>query len=1168
MKLDNKIFDWSGKLVVSGTPEGFDSWVLAEIARNTAKQSSGCVLHVARDDTRLAVMRDALQFFSPDITVLTFPAWDCLPYDRISPNTEIASRRMAALAGMLAHLHGGSRSSEPIIILTTVNAALQKVPARAALRDSSFVTAKGQAANIDVLIDYLSKNGYTRSSTVMEPGEFAVRGGIVDIFPPAREVPVRLDFFGDEVESIREFDSETQRTIGPIDHLAIVPVSEVPLDETGINRFRSGYRAEFGAVINDALYEAVSEGRKYQGMEHWLPLFHDQMETLFDYIPDGIVTLDNLTEEARKARLDMIEDYYRARRGNDEEDTTFNDAAYKPLAPSRLYLSENSWQEIIQKRNVRQLLPFDSPDGTEKADAGAKLGRNFAPERGQDGTNIFDSLANHILELRKRGQKVFIASYSEGARDRMEIVLNDHGIERTVRADSWSGAMQMPEEAITLFVLGLEHGFETDRVTVIAEQDILGDRLVRPRKKSRKAENFLTEAASLTTGDLVVHVDHGIGQYHGLETVEVTGAPHECLLILYSGGDKLYLPVENIELLSRFGGEESGVQLDKLGGSGWQSRKAKLKQRIREIAEELIKVAAARALKVTDPISPPAGIYEEFEARFPYEPTEDQQRAISDVEEDLGSGRPMDRLVCGDVGFGKTEVALRSAFIAAMSGRQVAVVVPTTLLARQHYKEFVERFKGWPLRIAQLSRLVSGKEAIATKKELSEGQVDIVIGTHALLGKNISFKNLGLVIIDEEQHFGVKHKERLKELKSDIHVLTLTATPIPRTLQLAMNGVREMSLIATPPVDRLAVRTFVLPFDQVTVREALLREHYRGGQTFYVCPRIADLEEIEVFLRDFVPEVKVATAHGQMAAGDLDRIMNAFYDGQFDVLLSTTIVESGLDVPTANTMIVHRADMFGLAQLYQIRGRIGRSKIRAYAYLTTPQRKPLTPAAEKRLKVLQSLDTLGAGFSLASHDLDIRGAGNLLGDEQSGHIKEVGFQLYQDMLEEAVAQLREGGNLDTVGEQWSPQINLGMAVLIPDHYVPDLNVRLSLYRRLSEVEDKTEMEGLAAEMIDRFGPLPNEVKQLMNIVTIKKQCRIANIEKIDAGPKGAMISFRNNEFPNPAALLGFIQQESRTIKIRPDQKLVARRNWSTEKDRLQGAFYLVRDIAKLVNKKN
>jgi transcription-repair coupling factor (superfamily II helicase) len=658
-------------------------------------------------------------------------------------------------------------------------------------------------------------------------------------------------------------------------------------------------------------------------------------------------------------------------------------------------------------------------------------------------------------------------------------------------------------------------------------------------------------------------VDHGVGRYHGLEVITAAGAAHECIHLEYAESAKLYLPVENIELLSRFGHDEG--LLDRLGGGAWQAKKAKLKERIREMADKLIRVAAERALRKGQILEPPPHAWEEFCARFPYQETDDQLRAINDVLDDLTSGTPMDRLVCGDVGFGKTEVAIRAAFVAAMSGVQVAVIAPTTLLARQHAKEFQERFRGFPLEVRQLSRFVSSKQASETRKGIADGTVDIVIGTHAVLAKNIKFERLGLLIIDEEQHFGVGHKERLKQLRSDIHVLTLTATPIPRTLQLSLTGVRDLSIISTPPVDRLSIRTYVSEFDPVTAREALLREHYRGGQSFYVVPRITDLPEIEEFLKEQVPEVSYIVAHGQMAAGELDDRMNAFYDGKYDVLLATTIVESGLDIPTANTMIVHRADMFGLAQLYQIRGRVGRSKTRAYAYLTTKPRAKLTPAAEKRLRVLGSLDTLGAGFTLASQDLDIRGAGNLLGEEQSGQMRDVGYELYQTMLEEAIAKIKSGeleGLTDDSG-QWAPQINLGVPVLIPEDYVPDLDVRLGLYRRLSELTTKVELEGFAAELIDRFGKLPKEVNTLLLIVRIKAMCKKAGIAKLDGGPKGATIQFHNDKFASPQGLVEFIQDQKGLAKIK-DNKIVVRRDWIKDSDKIKGAFAIARDLAEKV----
>ena len=1109
----------------------------------------------------MASVSEALSFFSPDLEIVVLPAWDCLPYDRVSPNTDISARRMAALSRLAAL--GDTSPGKPFLLLTTVNAVLQRVPPRETVGSLAWSARVGNRIDLDKLTAYLASNGYNRTGTVREPGEFAVRGGIVDIYPSGFELPVRLDMFGDTLDAIRSFDAATQRTVGQLKGLDLVPASEVHLDDEAIRRFRAAYVATLGAVTgDDPLYEAVSEGRKHAGMEHWLPLFHEKMETIFDYAPGALVSLDPQAEEARDARLELVDDYYEARTEARKQAHDAKLAAdvpsYKPLKPDALYLTAWEWSDLLSGRRVRDLTPFSVPAGTG-TNLGGRQGRNFAPERAQENLNVFEVLGGHIAGLRRAGKRIAIASWSEGARDRLQHVLADHGIGNVLIADSWADVNSVNKTAVSLIVLGLESGFETDELAVIGEQDVLGDRLIRQRRKKR-AENFLTEASSLAPGDLVVHVDHGIGRFERLQTIEVMGAPHDCLLLIYQGGDKLYLPVENIELLSRYGADGSDAQLDRLGGTGWQARKARLKERIREMAAELIRIAAARELKSAPAMEPTPGAYDEFCARFPFTETEDQEQAIESVLEDLARGRPMDRLVCGDVGFGKTEVALRTAFVAAMAGYQVAVVVPTTLLARQHYRTFTERFHGLPVKLRQMSRLVGTKDMTEAREGLASGDIDIVIGTHALLSKQVKFRNLGLVIVDEEQHFGVAHKEQLKKLRAEVHVLTLTATPIPRTLQLALSGVRELSLIATPPVDRLAVRTYVSPFDPVVVREALLREHYRGGQSFYVVPRIADLGEAEEFLRQYVPEVKFVSAHGQMAPGEIEDKMTAFYDGKYDILVSTTIVESGLDIPTANTLVVHRADMFGLSQLYQLRGRVGRSKARAYAYLTVPAHRALTPGAEKRLRVLQSLDSLGAGFSLASHDLDIRGAGNLLGDEQSGHIREVGYELYQEMLEEAVASMRGSGEEDG---QWSPQINVGTPVLIPDSYVPDLDARMALYRRLSDVETRAEIDSFAAELIDRFGKLPQEVEFLLKIVEIKGLCRAANVEKIEAGPKGVVLSLRENTFPNPAALVELINDERGNAKLRPDHKLVFKRDWDTPEERLAGTHRLMSTLAKL-----
>ncbi len=1182
-----------------GAPEGYDA---ASIGTLLTATGADTWLHVCRDDGRMARFAAALAFFHPHLDVMNFPAWDCLPYDRVSPNADIVSRRIDVLTRLAA-----GTQKRPFVLLTTVNAIVQRVPPRRLFDGRVLQLGPGGRIPLDRLQGFFRNNGYIRTDTVREPGEYAVRGGIVDLWPSGAQQPIRLDFFGDTLESLRGFDPLTQRSIGAIDDFVLRPVSEVLLDDAAIQRFRSRYRGAFGAVgTDDPLYELISAGRRQAGMEHWLPFYYETLETLFDYVPGAAVSLDHQAEEARAHRLDSIADFYAAR---DTISAASRGTAplYRPVKPDRLFLGEAEWVKALAGRAMVQLSPFAMPavdlprecphpnppppagDGAENPpplsspspasgrgsgwgstdafEAGARPAKNFAAERASPNLNLFDAVRDYLAAAQKSGKRVVIAAYSEGSADRLATVLREHGVAELRRIADAAALAKLPAtRAAGLALLPLEQGFATDHLLFLGEQDILGDRLARTPRRRRNVDEFITEAASLSPGDLVVHAEHGIGRYEGLETLDIAGAPHDCLKVLYAGDDRLFVPVENIEVLSRYGSEDTPAQLDRLGGVGWQSRKARVKQRIREIAGELIRIAAERQLRPGETMAPPEGIYEEFAARFPYPETDDQLRAIEDTLTDMASGKPMDRLICGDVGFGKTEVALRAAFVAAFGGGQVAVIVPTTLLARQHYRNFTERFAGLPLRVAQLSRMVNAKEAKQVKSDLADGKIEIIVGTHALLAKDVRFSHLGLVIVDEEQHFGVSQKEKLKQLKADVHVLTLTATPIPRTLQLALSGVREMSIIATPPVDRLAVRTFVTPYDPVVVREAILRERDRGGQIFYVAPYIADLDEVRQELRAIVPEIRVAVAHGRMAPTELENVMTAFDERAYDLLLSTNIIESGLDIPTANTLIVHRADMFGLAQLYQLRGRVGRGKLRAYCYLTLPEKKKLAPTATRRLDVMQTLDTLGAGFQLASHDLDIRGAGNLLGDEQSGHIREVGIELYQHMLEEAVAAAKTSGGLDGQAaseEEWSPQITLGMPVLIPEGYVADLGVRLGLYRRLAQLDSRRERDAFAAELIDRFGPLPREVENLLQIIAIKRDCREAGVERVEAGPKGAVVTLRNNRFANPAGLVELIQKHAGTLRLRPDQKLVYLRNWDDKPTRLKGVSGLLQALVKL-----
>ena len=1144
-----------GNVVVGGVPEGFDALVFTQAAR----QRGGISVFVARDESRAASFTAACKFYAPDLPRLSLPAWDCQPYDRVSPSPRIAARRAGALA-TLARREPAEKT--PLIVVTTINAMTQRAAPRSVMASAGFAAKPGEIVDQDALKAYFAINGYSRVATVMEPGDFAIRGGVIDAFAPEMSDPVRLDFFGDSLESIRSFDAESQRTIRQLQRVQFDPVSEVLIDPESISRFRSNFLKTFGAARDsDTVYHAISEGVRASGSEHLLPLFHERLETVADYVgPTALIFLDALSGDALEERGTLIADYFDARQRANEAGgkSALSQPVFRALKPNALYELADEFNESLKGRDVRRFSAFADPS-LDAINLDGRQGRIFAAERASEGINVFDAVAKHVQELQGFGKRVLLASWSEGASDRLGSVLGDHGLKSITAISHWTDVAKAPKGGVLRAVFPVERGFETGDLVVLSEQDILGDRLARPRGK-RKSADIILQAGSLSVGDLVVHVDHGLARYQGLKTLTVQDAPHDCLELEYHGGAKLFLPVENIELLSRYGSDSEEIQLDRLGGVAWQARKAKAKKRLRDMADQLIRIAAERHARKTDIIETPSGIYDEFCAAFPFAETDDQLNAISDVFTDFASGRPMDRLICGDVGFGKTEVALRAAFVAAMSGKQVAVVAPTTLLARQHYATFVERFRNWPIKVRRLSRLVPPKEAAATRSELEAGTAEIVIGTHAVLTASVKFKNLGLLIVDEEQHFGVKHKERMKDMRADVHVLTLTATPIPRTLQLALTGIRDLSIIATPPVDRLAVRTYVAPFDSVTIREALLREKYRGGQAYFVTSRIADLDSLAEFLREQVPEVNFITAHGQMAPSRLEDIMTAFYEGRYDVLLSTTIVESGLDIPTANTLIINRADRFGLSQLYQLRGRVGRSKTRAYAYLMTPHNHKMTASAETRLQVLHSLDSLGAGFTLASHDLDLRGGGNLLGEEQSGHIRDVGVELYQSMLEEAVASLKGDAGADD--HEWSPSINAGVSVLIPESYVSDLDVRLSLYRRLSQLDTREEREALAAEFIDRFGPLPEEVEHLLRVMAIKHLCKISGVAKVDAGPKGAVVHFRNDAFADPGGLIALMNSNPDSFRVRPDQKLVLVGNWPNGQDRLRG---LERGISRLAD---
>ena len=1108
-------------------PEGSEPLLINEISEN----SNNNILIIARDLKRYQQLKDGLEFFL-NKDVLFYPQWDCVPYDRISPNKLITSKRLETLSRL------SNEKDKSKIILTTIQASCQRTLSLDEVKNKFISLKPGEVIDINNLVNFFVSNGYEKTPTVREHGEFSVRGGIIDFYSPLNK-PIRLDLFGNTIDSIKSFDLITQRSLELLKEIFVYPASEIILNDKTIENFRINFNKKFGSQKEKVkIYDSISEGISYPGMEHWLPFFYNQTGSIFDYIDKPIILLDHLYDSSLEDFLETVNDHFQSRKDYDDNKLSKVENKYFSIEPSNLYQNKEEYNKNLRSRNCIRISPFKKPDAINLNGKASSKYSNIKSNRSD--SSSYENLKSDILDFTKKNKKIIIACSSLGSSERVSKILINNGILSNFK--NLESFKNIDQKNIYLTVLNLNSGFHFDDYIFISEQDIFGEKFYRPRI-IRKAENFIREISSVMPGDAVVHVDHGIGRFENLSTLEINNAKHECLLIKYANDDKLYLPVENIEVLSRYGSDISDEMLDKLGGISWTTRKENLKKKIKFLAEELISVAAKRQLSKAEMFNVPEDFYEEFCSRFSFEETNDQLNAINDVLNDLEKGLPMDRLICGDVGFGKTEIALRASFLAAMSGKQVSILAPTTLLARQHYETFKERFKGFPINVFELSRLTPKKDSVI--KSINSGSCDIVIGTHSLLGEKINFSDLGLLIIDEEQHFGVKHKEKIKKLRDNVHVLTLTATPIPRTLQLAMTGVRDLSIIASPPIDRRAIETYVFPNDPLVVKEALLRERHRGGQSFYVVPRISDIEDIEEYFKEFIPEINYITVHGQMPSKQIEDRINDFYMGSYDVLISTTIIESGLDIPNANTLIIHRSDMFGLSQLYQIRGRVGRSKVKAYAYLTYKEHKKLGKNALKRLEVLQSLDSLGAGFNLASYDLEIRGSGNLLGEEQSGQIKEVGIELYQNMLEETIDELKNTTQ-KSKNNQWSPKISLPLSILIPEDYISDLTIRMEIYKRLSSIILEEEIDEIAAELIDRFGSLPQEVETLIDTIGLKNLCKKTNIEKIDCGNNGFLISFKNNTFSNPAELIKYINNKKNYISIRPDQRLFVKFNEQKE----------------------
>jgi transcription-repair coupling factor (superfamily II helicase) len=1049
----------------------------------------GDVLFICKTEEEALANYNLAKFFAPNINAFYFPSWNTIAYDRVSPSKHILSNRAKILSKLC------NRSDGYRIIFTSPLNILQKLPPIENFKNRYLEIFPSDKITIEYIANFLVENGFTRAGSAIEPGEFAQRGEIFDIVVTENEA-YRLTFSWNKLDQIKLLDPLSQISSDKIDRFVIYPSSEMSFSKEIIEHFKGEFLKLFN--VNHAenpLYLAITEAKYIAGCEQLLPLCHANMVGICDYLKNPSLIYAPIVEQIITEEYESIEDFYDARCKNN----ALNPSQFYPVfKPSRFYFS--SLRDAINDVAVHVY----SNDGYD-------IAPDFYLES-QKSQQPVGALAKRFFP---KYDKIFIFSPTESGIEKIKYLLTIEDF--------------YPKN-LSFVKLFLQQSFVKEKTLYIRHQDLIGEKNIHDKASSNKRlKNILQELETFEEGDLVVHEEHGIGKFIAIENITVLGIRHDCIKLVYDNDDKLYIPVENIDVIKKYGSDDAN--LDRLGGVSWQKRKSKLKNRISELSKKLIAIAAERKAISIEPIYKTVE-YNAFEDRFPYSETEDQLTAIADIEKDLSSSYPMDRLICGDVGFGKTEIAMRAAFLAASSGKQVAIIAPTTILARQHYNNFIERFAQTNLKIRSLSRLTPKGQISDIVYGVAMGKINIIIGTHTLLAPNIKFHDLGMVIIDEEQHFGVMQKERLKEMKHSAHVLALSATPIPRTLQMSMLGIRDLSLIATPPIDRLSVRTNVIPNDPVIIRDALMREHYRGGRSFYVAPRIKDLEEIEKSLKSLVPELKYVIAHGRMAPTIIDKIMTDFYDGKYDILLCTTIIESGIDIPAANTIIIHKSEMLGLGQLYQLRGRIGRSKVRGFAYLIINNSKRMTHNASKRLDIMQNIDSLGAGFTIASYDSDIRGFGNLVGDEQSGHIKEVGAELYQEMLEQAVGELQHIKPESTS----TTNLNINVPIYIPDEYIEDGEQRLSIYKRISSLSNDGEIEQFNDELIDRFGAIPEPTRNLLFLVKIKLLCKKLKISDLDAGPNGIVLKFLQDE-EVAHMVMKFLAKHPGT-KLRPDNKLV------------------------------
>ena len=1102
----------SGKQTWGNLPGAALSLAIAESA-----SSAECFTLLLTADSQSAErLKEELAFFAPELPVLHFPDWETLPYDVFSPHQDIISQRIAALYQLPELTHG--------VLVVPITTALHRLAPKRFLLGSSLVLDVGQKLDVEQMRLRLEAAGYRCVDTVYEHGEFAVRGALIDLYPMGSALPYRIDLFDDEIETLRTFDPENQRSIEKVDSVRLLPAREFPLKKESVTGFRARFRERFDVDFRRCpVYQDLSTGITPAGIEYYLPLFFDETSTLFDYLPDDtqVFSLPGIEQAAEHFWKD-VRNRYEERRVDPERPLLPPTELFMPVEDcfARLKL----WPRVVASQD----------------DVDTGIGRERFPASPLPELAIEAKASEPLGALRRfldefPGRVLFTAE-SAGRREVLLELLARLKL-RPQEVDGWPAFLQS-KDRLAITIAPLDDGLllQQPELALIAESPLFGQRIMqrRRREKFRDAgENVIKNLTELREGAPVVHIDHGVGRYQGLVTMEFDGQAAEFLQLQYAEEAKLYVPVSSLHLIARYTGSDDALApLHRLGSETWQKAKRKAAEQVRDVAAELLDIYARRAAREGYAFQDPQLDYDTFSAGFPFEETPDQQAAIEAVRADMLAPKPMDRLICGDVGFGKTEVAMRAAFIAVHSGRQVAVLVPTTLLAQQHYNSFRDRFADWPVRVEVMSRFKSAKEIQAAVDQLAEGKVDILIGTHKLLQDDVKFTNLGLVIIDEEHRFGVRQKEQLKALRSEVDILTLTATPIPRTLNMAVAGMRDLSIIATPPARRLSVRTFVMEANKPTIKEALLRELLRGGQVYYLHNDVKTIEKCAADLAELVPEARIGIGHGQMRERELEQVMGDFYHKRFNVLVASTIIETGIDVPSANTIIIERADKFGLAQLHQLRGRVGRSHHQAYAYLLTPPRKGMTPDAEKRLEAIANAQDLGAGFVLATHDLEIRGAGELLGDGQSGQIQAVGFTLYMEMLERAVKSIQKGEqpNLDQpLGG--GPEINLRIPALIPEDYLPDVHARLILYKRIANATDEDGLKELQVEMIDRFGLLPEPAKSLVRLTLLKLQAEKLGITKIDAGPQGGRIEFSADTSVDPMVLIKLIQSQPNRYKF-------------------------------------